>query len=246
MNVTLSFISDYFHTSPGYHVRPQIHSHHEIVLYGEGCHGKTTIDGKECEFKAHDIVVNRSGTEHSEIHFGYGVIRYVAFDYESFSLENGIYHMPFDAMPIFDSILRETINQTFGYEDIISYKLRELIIYIKRTSIASSNNAKTLIFIKNYIYENYGQNINMHDLASLSGYSDSHFRYLFANDFGCSPREYLIEKRCQKAIELLKYTDMSCVDIANQCGFYDSSQFTKMLKRKNSSTPATIRNQHSS
>ena len=65
MYATLSFISDYFYTSLGYSVQAQIHNCHEIVFYGDGCHGKTIIDGKEYEFKARDIAINRCGAEHS-------------------------------------------------------------------------------------------------------------------------------------------------------------------------------------
>lgn len=243
MNAKLSFISDYFSAKPGYTVQTQTHSCHEIVFYDTGCHGKTTINGDEYEFKSGDIVVNRRGVPHSEIHFGSGNLRFIGFECDDFLLESGVYHNLWDVKLILNIILKETANQNFKYDELISCKLNELFIRIERINTTSSNENKTLVFAKNYIDENYMQNINIHELAKVSGYSVSHFRHLFTKDFGISPCEYLINKRCQKAIELLKSTDITCTDIAYQCGFYDSSQFAKILKSKYSATPLTIRNQ---
>lgn len=243
MDAKLLFINDYFPANPGYSVQTQTHNCHEIVFYDAGCHGKTTIDGIEYEFKSGDIVVNRRGVPHSEIHFSNGNLRFIGFECEDFCLDSGVYHNLWDVKLILDIILKETVNQSFKYNELISCKLHELFICIERANATSSNENKTLIFIKNYLDENYMQNINIHELAKVSGYSNAHFRYLFTKDFGISPREYLIERRCQKAIELLKFTKMTCADIASQCGFYDSSQFAKMLKSKYSATPLAIRNQ---
>ena len=40
---------------------------------------------------------------------------------------------------------------------------------------------------------------------------------------------------------ILKTTDLSCTEIAYQCGFSDSGQLTKMIKNKYSTTPTKIR-----
>lgn len=243
MDARLSFVSNHFLTNPGYSVQTQTHSCHEFVFYDAGCHGKTIINGVEYEFKSGDMVINRSGVPHSEIHFGNGNLRFIGFECDNFYLESGVYHNLWDVKLILDIILRETVNQGYKYNELISCKLNELFICIERSTAATSNESKTLIFTKNYIEENYMSSINMHELAKMSGYSNAHFRYLFTKDFGISPRDYLIEKRCEKAIELLKFTKMTCADIASQCGFYDSSQFAKILKNKYNATPHSIRNQ---
>lgn len=246
MNIELSFVSNYAYTYPGYIVKPQTHRCHEIVFYCDGCHGKTVIGNTEYEFKPFDIAINRRGAKHSEEHFSHGKLTYIAFKYDNFNMNSGLYHFPTDMMPIVDTILHEITHQPFKYNELISCKLQELLIRIERSTITESTTSKALTFIKNYIDENYPQNIKMQDLAKLSGYSDVHFRYLFSKKFGCSPNEYLIEKRCQQAITLLKGTTQSCSEIARQCGFYDSSQLTKIIKQKYSVTPLTIRKQNTS
>lgn len=246
MNIELSFITDYFYTHPGYIVKPQTHRSHEIVFYCDGCHGKTVIDNTEYEFKPYDIAINKCGAEHSEEHFSHGKLTFIAFKCDKFNMNNGVYHLSNDMLPIVDTILHEITHQPFKYNELISCKLQELLIRIERSTITESTTSKTLTFIKNYIDENHPQNIRMQDLAELSGYSDAHFRHLFSKKFGCSPNEYLIKKRCQHAVGLLVSTNKSCSDIALLCGFYDSSQLTKIIKQKYSVTPLTIRKQKTS
>ena len=245
MNIEVTFISDYYYTTPGYTVPPQTHRSHEIVFYCDGCSGKTVIGGTEYEFKPFDIAINRSGDEHSETHFSYGKLNYIAFKCDEFDIDSGIYHFPINIMPMVNTIIEEITKQPFKYKELISCKIQELIIRMERALHVNSDNNNSLLSIKNYIDENYLQNIKMHDLATLSGYSDAHFRYLFQKNFGCSPIEYLIEKRCKHAIELLKTTNKPCNEVARQSGFYDSSQLAKIIKKKYSTSPLTIRKHNS-
>lgn len=245
MNANLLFVSQRYICSPGYSVKIQSHIFHEIVFYGEGCSGKCTIGDKEYEFHPFNIAVNRSKMPHSEIHYGHGWIRYLCFTSDDFDIESGLYYNMNNIEHIYNELMHELVNKLPDYETMIYHKLNELYLCIKRLCYSVPAETDPLISIKKYISENYAQNINIAELSATTGYSPSHFRLLFTNRFGISPKDYLIKKRCQRAIELLKFTSSSCADIALQCGFYDSSQLTKILKSKYSATPLDIRNQTS-
>ena len=244
MSINFTFMFDSAHED-GYFYPEHTHSCHEIVFYGQGCRGKTIIGGVEYNFGSGDIAVNRSGCPHSESFQTGGKIKWIGFECDDFTLESKIYRNVWDLKLIFDMIFKESINQPYKYEEMLSHKLHELFISIERTQFNKGNDNKTLITSKNYIAENYSQNININDLAKSSGYSVAHFRHLFAKEYGQSPQSYLVDVRCQKAMEFLANTDLTCAEVAAQCGFYDSSQLSKMLKLRYSTTPSTIRKQNS-
>jgi len=245
VNFQLLYSNDYFKCTTGYSVKTQTHPYHEIVFYGNGCNGKTIIGEKEYEFTSNNIVINQAGTPHSEIHFSDGTIRYICFTCDEFNINNGVYHNSEDLSSLFNTMTYELAHKLPNYKDMVYHEFNKLIICINRINLLNNDNEDPLISIKKFIGENCTENLSIHELADSIGYSDAHFRLLFTKKFGISPREYLIKKRCQKAIELLKFTDFNCADIALQCGFYDSSQLTKMLKNKYSTTPLNVRNQNS-
>lgn len=243
MTVKPTFMYNSSHEN-GYYTQEHSHKCHEIVFYSSGCNGTTFIDGTKYNFKPGDIAVNRSGCPHSESFVTGGKIKWIGFECDNFFLESKIYHDLWDSKLHFDIIFKEMINQPYKYEEMISHKLCELLLIIERTQFANMNENKNLVSSKNFIAENYMQSININDLAKSSGYSPAHFRHLFVEEFGLSPQNYLIEVRCIKAIELLKQTNLTCAEIAAQCGFYDSSQLSKMLKERFSVTPLSVRKQN--
>lgn len=242
MNANLLFISKSSRKT-NYSSFTHTHNYHEIIFYDAGCHGINIIDGIEYEFKPGDISVKKSGVPHSGTHLASGKLISLGFESNDpdVNIESGIYRDLWDTKIILDIMIKEVINQNYKYNDMIACKIKELLICIERTKNCASSNVKDLIYSKNYIEKNYMQPISIYDLSKFTGYSHSHFRHLFTQRFGISPQNYLIDIRCQKAVELIKNTSLSCTEIAYQCGFSDSGQLTKMLKNKYSTTPTKIR-----
>ena len=55
-----------------------------------------------------------------------------------------------------------------------------------------------------------------------------------------SPWEYITIKRVEKAIELLRTTNLTKLDIAQRCGFSSSSNFYKAFSKVTGKTPSEI------
>ncbi len=66
------------------------------------------------------------------------------------------------------------------------------------------------------------------------------FRY-FGDCYGVSPLEYLLRLRVNKSMRLLRSTDLSCGEIAQECGFTDGSYFAMHFKKLNGVTPTAYR-----
>ena len=57
--------------------------------------------------------------------------------------------------------------------------------------------------------------------------TQTYFSSVFKKFNGVSPWEYITIKRVEMAIELLKSTDMTKLEIAEKCGFKSSANFYK-------------------
>lgn len=93
----------------------------------------------------------------------------------------------------------------------------------------------------NAVINHYEQKITIENAAAECCLSESHFMKIFKKTTGKSFNEFLIGHRLNKASQMLKDTDDRVVDIANSCGFYNQSYFTRMFLRHYSVTPSEYR-----
>ena len=90
--------------------------------------------------------------------------------------------------------------------------------------------------IKEYIEENFSDNITLNNLSELVNISPFHLLRLFKKDVGVPPHIYLIHKRIEVAKKIL-LKNPSIADVAYLTGFTDQSHLTKRFKRMVGITP---------
>jgi len=98
-----------------------------------------------------------------------------------------------------------------------------------------------LAAFQNYLYTNIADTQFDLDKAILStGYSPSHFRRLFKEQFGCSPIQYFNQLKIQVAKEdLLRHRAMSSIaQIAENCGFKDPDYFARVFRQVTGMSPS--------
>ncbi len=84
-------------------------------------------------------------------------------------------------------------------------------------------------------------NFNLKTLCELTGYSQTHFERLMLKNFGCSAIEYFNRIRINKICSLLRTTNLSLPEIAEKCGFYDTSHLNTFFKKRMEITPGKYR-----
>lgn len=92
-----------------------------------------------------------------------------------------------------------------------------------------------------YIEEHYAEKINLTELAQMCFYNPCYFSKMFRETFGKSLTDFIQDKRVEKAIELLKDSDVSITDIVKQTGFCDKKQLYKVFKKVTGLTPGEYR-----
>lgn len=88
-----------------------------------------------------------------------------------------------------------------------------------------------------YVDENLAGKITLQQLAAVAGLSRMHFAAQFRAAVGMRPHDYLLNRRIERAQELLRRADASLVDVALTVGFQTQAHFTTVFKRFVGDTP---------
>ncbi len=82
--------------------------------------------------------------------------------------------------------------------------------------------------------------IRIADLARLTGLSISRFKGRFKQEIGFSPQDYLLRKRVDNAIEMLRQPGANVTKVAFETGFSSSQYFATVFKRYTRHSPRTF------
>ncbi|MCM3170870.1 AraC family transcriptional regulator [Paenibacillus sp. MER 99-2] len=95
--------------------------------------------------------------------------------------------------------------------------------------------------IARYIQEHYAEPISMETLASMFHYSSRYLARVFKRKYGCSPMDYVIQKRMNRARILLMETDVQIKDVADSVGYKDLYYFSRIFKKTTGETPTQFK-----
>ena len=146
------------------------------------------------------------------------------------------------------SQLRTAFNLAFGNsEDIFtgtSYLLCFLLGLkyldpVEHTSQKMENQQIQKAF--SYIADHIDQKITLQKLADISGYSLSHFKFVFKEHFGITPAEYIILQKINYAEKEILSNDISITELAHKLNFSSSNYFCTVFKKVLGYTPTEYR-----
>ncbi len=85
--------------------------------------------------------------------------------------------------------------------------------------------------IQGHIAANLHTGIRIADLAGIARCSSYRIKRVFKHNFGCTPHQYLIRRRVERAQRLLILSDDSLSQIAAECGFVSQSHFSYLFRK---------------
>lgn len=97
--------------------------------------------------------------------------------------------------------------------------------------------------IQAHMDEHLAEPLRNADLATLAGMSTTAFIRFFGAQTGQSPRQYLTNRRLDKACLRLHFSDATVEAIAADCGFCDRHYFTRVFARARGVGPVEFRRQ---
>lgn len=120
-----------------------------------------------------------------------------------------------------------------------------MMLRVSRSADAGEHHRPTrlrlLAPVISYIMAHYMDDLSIEQLAQLCHMSASHFRRLFKQIFGCSPRDYLQVIRIERACALLYNAEYSVTEIGLQVGYPSPSSFCRQFKHMYHMSPSQWR-----
>lgn len=97
------------------------------------------------------------------------------------------------------------------------------------------NNAQRVV---EYVEANLGRLVTVRELADVAELSTHHFVRMFKRSLGVTPYQYLLQRRVERAKELLRGKPASLAEVGLSTGFGSQSHFTSTFHRAVGATPA--------
>jgi len=98
--------------------------------------------------------------------------------------------------------------------------------------------SESLARIHQYVGAHLAETIEIDVLADVVGTSRSHFPRLFRRSLGISPHQYIVRRRLQRAMQLIRKDRLPLAQVAAETGFVDQSHLTNWTRRVYGLSPA--------
>ena len=114
------------------------------------------------------------------------------------------------------------------------------ILRIKADCYANQWQIDTVIGLRNYINNNFKENLNLDLFSRIRFVSKYHLLRLFKRYYGQTPNQYLIDRRIEMSKEYIN-SGLSVSDTCFEVGFESLSSFSNLFKRKTGFSPSAYR-----
>jgi len=94
---------------------------------------------------------------------------------------------------------------------------------------------------KDLVDRSYAEPLDVLALARHAHMSPAHFARQFKEAFGESPHQYVLTRRVERAMELLRNTDATVTDVCFDVGFQSLGSFSSAFRRVTDMTPTAYR-----
>lgn len=135
-------------------------------------------------------------------------------------------------------------------DTLVLLKLKEFILLLSKTDKAQEVADYITSLFNPYLYSfqkiienNTYTNLSLTEFAFLCGMSLTSFKRKFKTYYKVSPKQFLLDKKIEKATELLPVKEHRIADIAYDCGFESINSFNRNFKKYTGKTPTAYRKQ---
>jgi AraC family transcriptional regulator len=83
--------------------------------------------------------------------------------------------------------------------------------------------------------------LSLEELADTAGWSITHFSEMFRQSTGQSPHQFVLNRRVERAKEMLRAAKMRVLDVAVACGFKNQQHFARVFRKVCGASPTEYR-----
>lgn len=195
------------------------------------------------EVKDGSFIIYKPYTVHNEVLVGASKVFAIVFAVpEEWNIENCVMVDTDDRVAKnIEKIRKEYANKKYEFHTEINALLTQILIRVMRQSFDTQRENPSIQQAINYLDDYYTTEINLQHLAQSIGYSLDHFRFLFKEETGISPKKYILQKRIALAKKQISHSNLPLVEIASSCGYDDYYQFATYFKKEIGMAPSQYR-----
>jgi len=152
----------------------------------------------------------------------------------------------------FDPEFNSSVSEYDFYSDIRQYDdiqmlkewLKELISSIVRRVHNNKEEpvSQTISKVLNFIDENIGFDLNLKAISEKFEVNQSCLSILFKNKTGTYFKDYILKKKMERALILLKDSRLRIKEVSVMVGYQDEKYFTNIFKKLTGMTPSQYKN----
>ncbi|MBQ8382546.1 MAG: AraC family transcriptional regulator [Clostridia bacterium] len=165
------------------------------------------------------------------------------------TLRQPLYGLPQQVKPIFDRLHDEYNSDAYGRDQYIMAGIIQLIVLLLRNGREVGSSVKTgegrghsliqeaVLYIRNH----YRSSITVEEVAKVVHLTPNYFSEYFKKQTGVKFSSYVQKLRLEFAVSLLKMSDLSVKQVADQSGFNSAAYFSNAFKDSFGISPEQFR-----
>ena len=167
------------------------------------------------------------------------VVDFKAYNYSSDGVEKFVPEDPEKYRNLFEQLFDCWNKKGTAYKYKSSAILNSIFAEIYRDNQKSQSNKSKIASSIRHIERNYLKcDFSLNTAIEKSFVSPTYFRRVFKEEFGISPKQYVIERRMSYAAELIMTDYYSLQEVAELCGYTDYKHFSSEFKRTHGVSPS--------
>lgn len=119
-------------------------------------------------------------------------------------------------------------------------KLQELLVKESEKRIDNAVKSVAESVVK-YINSHISENVSTSVLSDVTGYSSGYLSRIFRQEIGMSIHDYVAQTRMNLAKEMLMNTNLKIYEVAENCGYENTTYFIKIFRINTGMTPQDYR-----
>lgn len=153
-------------------------------------------------------------------------------------IKPGVYSRISNRIDMFEEIFR-TLEMGYSRKNLlyacsIFYHYLGTMLYIQqyRDAVRHETEGNDIVMAAiHFMKENIEKKLTLKEIAMHTGYSSSHFSFLFSQQTGFAPLTYFNQLKIQKACQLLDFTDMKVNQVCYKIGIEDTYYFSRLFHK---------------
>lgn len=228
-----------------YHLPGDAHPYYELTYIDHGALD-TTVDGKSYPLSKYDLMIYTPGQKHShwtnsDGHCSYLTVLFKMDDALPEELKNRRFHCRKDIYQVLCRFMKAIQNDGYLNQELAILYLKEVLILLhqfdfKEAADAAANpmqlhyESTLLNEILAYISSNMYASFTVEELCAKFSISRSSLQNLFRANLHTSPKQYISNKKLEKAKQLIQQHKHTISEISDLLGFTSIHYFSRKFK----------------